>query len=103
MPTLGTGSAPMERELTVLETERANERIAVVETQRDGVACVELRFQQDIVDFGWVTQRRVSIDASQVNDLRLALTLFASTNTEQCRKPQVVSFASLQTRASMTA
>lgn len=93
----------MERELTVLSTDRLNERISVVEVNTDDIARVELRFQQEIVGFGWVTQRRVSIDATQVQDLRLALTLFASTNVTQCRGPQIVSLADYQANSSMTA
>lgn len=85
-----------ERELTVLDTDRFNERIAVVEVHEGERSVVELRFQQQVAGLGWSTQRRMTIDASQVGDLRLALTLFASTNASQCRKPQVIGIEELR-------
>lgn len=89
-----------ERELSVLEGSHDGERISVMEIgAADEVHHVELRFEQEIGELGWVVQRRLRIDASQVSDLRLALTLFAASNPVQTAPQRVVSLADYQKRS----
>lgn len=83
-----------ERELSVLDSQESGERISVIEVSSAGEdAFIELRFEQEVGNLGWVTQRRMRIESSQVGDLRLALTLFASSHPKVASQPRLVSFA----------
>lgn len=83
-----------ERELTVLDGNEPGSRISVVELSAPDVdAVVELRFEQEVSGLGWVTQRRIAIPGRDIKDLRLALTLFAASNTAKPVTPRVIALA----------
>lgn len=88
-----------ERELSILDSDNLDERIAVVEVDDllHGLR-VELRFQQELNGLGWVTQRRITFDATQVTDLRLALTLFASQHPSRPAAPKLVALDDYRAR-----
>lgn len=89
-----------ERELTVLDGSNAGERISVMEIDGPSdTSRVELRFEQEVGELGWVVQRRITIDGSQISDLRLALTLFSASNPTQSAPQHVVSLADYQKRS----
>lgn len=80
-----------ERELSILDSDHLDERIAVVEVDDalQGLR-LELRFQQEVSGLGWVTQRRIAFDTAQIADLRMALTLFAAQHPARSDAPKLV-------------
>lgn len=79
-----------ERELAVMQGERANERVTAIEVSfpdNDPAGrrnYFELRFEHHVGELGWVVQRRIPLAAANIADLRAALTLFCASNPSQC-------------------
>lgn len=66
----------MERTLTTLPADDGSHRTTVVEVvDRDGRVTVELRSETLIESLGWVTQKRIELDANAVKSLQCALNL----------------------------
>lgn len=68
-----------EREWMRVPTGNDGEVIAVVELQDgEGRTWLELRFQQEVAEIGWTTQRRIRLDAAHASSLQAALALFTT-------------------------
>lgn len=91
-----------ERELAVMQGERASERVTAVEVSfPEGDPAgrrnyLELRFEHQVGDLGWVVQRRIPIAAQDISQLRAALTLFCASNGGNCTADKVVCLADYQ-------
>lgn len=68
-----------EREWMRVPTGIDGEVIAVVELHDgEGRTWLELRFQQEVAEIGWTTQRRIRLDAAHASSLQAALALFTA-------------------------
>lgn len=89
-----------ERELTVMQGDRATERVTAVEVSfpandpQGRENRLEIRFEHHVGELGWVVQRRIPIAATNMHQLRAALTLFCASNgNERCCDSNVVNFS----------
>lgn len=95
-----------ERELTVMQGERANERVTAVEVSfpandpQGRENYLELRFEHEVGELGWVVQRRIPIAAQNMCQLRAALNLFCGANANSsCNQAKVVNFGEYVARS----
>lgn len=66
----------IERPLGVLAADEPGSRIALVQVAEEGeTPTLELRFQRDGGDLGWLTHKRMRMAAGQIGDLKAALNL----------------------------
>jgi hypothetical protein len=89
----------MERILTTLPAANDEHRTTVVEVvDADGNVSIELRNETLLESLGWVTQKRICLDADSIKNLQCALNLFIGDTRKQDTSSNLVSLDTFRNR-----